>query len=196
MCLSRIVRSSGAEHLSLLRPRWITGIFLGGDLLALNVQGNGAGLAASDTPKVATAGQIVVIAGLIIQLVIFAFFIGVAAVWHRRMAKHVRRESAERDRLARETPHATAQLPPWRQGLTMLYACSALIGVRSTFRVVEYIQGNDGYLLSTEWPLYVFDAALMLLVQVIYVIWFPSKFKVESRGVGMKWMRLLDIIKK
>jgi hypothetical protein len=50
----------------------------------------------------------------------------------------------------------------------MLYIISVLIMVRSVFRVVEYIMGNDGYLLSHGWTLYIFDAALMLGVVVLF----------------------------
>ena len=64
----------------------------------------------------------------------------------------------------------------------MLYACSALITVRSVFRVVEYIMGTDGFLLSHEWPTYSFDAVLMLAVQVIFVVWFPDKLNVKGNA--------------
>ena len=60
----------------------------------------------------------------------------------------------------------------------MLYTCCALIVVRSVFRVVEYVMGTDGYLLSNEWPMYVFDAVLMWAVQVIFFVWFPDKFQI------------------
>ena len=46
--------------------------------------------------------------------------------------------------------------------MVMLYVVSALIMVRSIFRVVEYIMGSDGYLLKNDWILYVFGAALTI----------------------------------
>ncbi|RBQ94622.1 hypothetical protein VDGD_20309 [Verticillium dahliae] len=48
--------------------------------------------------------------------------------------------------------------------MMMLYATSALILVRCTFRIIDYIMGPEGYLLSNEWPLFVFDLTLMALV--------------------------------
>ncbi len=69
----------------------------------------------------------------------------------------------------------------------MLYGCSALIIVRSIFRVVEYITGVDAYLLSHEWPIYIFDALLMGSVQLIFLVWFPGKFqlsRIESGEYG------------
>lgn len=49
-----------------------------------------------------------------------------------------------------------------------LYTASALIMIRSIFRVVEYVQGNNGFLLRREVFLYLFDALLMLIVMVIF----------------------------
>ncbi|KAF3357076.1 hypothetical protein VdG1_06093 [Verticillium dahliae VDG1] len=49
--------------------------------------------------------------------------------------------------------------------MMMLYATSALILVRCTFRIIDYIMGPEGYLLSNEWPLFVFDLTLMALIK-------------------------------
>ena len=190
MCLSRIIRSSNGAHLSILQPRWITRIFLAGDLIALNVQGNGAGLTVNDDPKLSKAGQGIVIGGLAVQIVVFFFYIGVASVWHKRMSVYVKQEQ----QVGEETEEGRGEipdLPPWRSGLLMLYSCSALIMVRSVFRLIEYIQGPEGFLLGHEWPLYTFDTAPMLVVQIIYVIWFPGEFKAEMGERRKRWMRLL-----
>ncbi len=63
----------------------------------------------------------------------------------------------------------------------MLYATSLAILVRNIYRMVEFIMGQDGYLLSTEWPTYVFDGALMLLVMIGFFIWYPSDLRPRSR---------------
>jgi hypothetical protein len=39
---------------------------------------------------------------------------------------------------------------------------------RSIFRVVEYLQGNNGFLLRHEYFLYIFDALLMFIVMIIF----------------------------
>ena len=64
---------------------------------------------------------------------------------------------------------------PWRKHLNILYAASVLIMIRSIFRVVEYLQGFSGYLLSHEVYLYIFDAILMLFVMVILNVFHPSE---------------------
>ena len=56
-----------------------------------------------------------------------------------------------------------------------LYAASGLIMFRSIFRVVEYVQGNNGYLLRHEYFLYIFDAVLMLVVMVLFNFIHPSE---------------------
>jgi hypothetical protein len=141
----------------------MTKLFVCGDILTLSVQGNAAGLTVKK--KTQKIGEYIVTAGLIIQVILFGFFVVAAVVFHMRMRRHVAKEPEVRPAV------------PWRQGLKMLYACSTLIIVRSVFRVIEYMMGTDAYFLSHEWPIYVFDAVLMLVVQVIYLIWFPDKFQ-------------------
>lgn len=71
----------------------------------------------------------------------------------------------------------TIRLPnelPWQKHMTALYVASILIMVRSIFRVVEYLQGFDGYLLHHEAYLYIFDALLMFLVMVLLNVIHPS----------------------
>jgi hypothetical protein len=104
---------------------------------------------------------------------VFGFFVVASMMFHMRM----RREVAQQEPELRSTA-------PWRAGLIMLYACSTLVMVRSIFRVVEYVMGPDGQLLSREWPSYVFDGLLMWAVQMIFWIWFPSKFIARQGSDG------------
>lgn len=168
MVLGRLIRGVHGEPFSLVPAKWLTWLFVLGDLLALNVQGNGAGLTAKQKTK--KVGQGLVIAGLFVQLIFFGFFMVVAAVFHMRMRRSLAKE-----------PRSSSNVP-WRQGLRMLYICSALIILRSIFRVVEYIMGTDGYPLTHEWTMYVFDAAPMWTVQVVFFIWFPDKLHGQNEG--------------
>lgn len=59
----------------------------------------------------------------------------------------------------------------------MLYAISALIMVRSIFRVVEYLMGQTGYPLKHEWTLYIFDSILMFAVTVIFYFRYPNELE-------------------
>jgi len=49
--------------------------------------------------------------------------------------------------------------------------------VRSIMRVVEFVQGNTGYVFSHEWFLYVFDALLMLGVMGLFCWIHPGEIK-------------------
>lgn len=47
-------------------------------------------------------------------------------------------------------------------------------------------QGNDGYLISHEAFLYIFDALLMLMVMVIFNVVHPSEINATLRGPGAR----------
>ena len=66
---------------------------------------------------------------------------------------------------------------PWKHLLYMIYIVSVLIFGRSVFRVVEFIQGADGYSMVHEWTLYVFDAVPMFFVAVIFCFWHPGNLQ-------------------
>ncbi|KAF3903374.1 hypothetical protein ABW20_dc0103949 [Dactylellina cionopaga] len=167
MVLGRLIRSVHGDRFSIIRPTRLTKWFVFGDILSLNIQGNGAGLTVSKSTKLKNIGTYIVIVGLFAQLVAFGIFVAAAVVFHSRMRKDVKKKTSE--------PNPLANTVPWRQGLMMLYACSVFIIVRSIFRAIEYIQGVDGYLLTTAWPMYVFDASLMFFVQLVFFTWYPDK---------------------
>lgn len=159
MCLSRIIRGIRADHHSLIKPRNLTRTFVTGDVLSFVVQGGAAGLMV--TGKTPELGKGIVIAGLMIQIVIFGFFAVTAVIFQRRIKRNPTNESYDMS-------------IPWKNSLRMLFIVSALIMIRSCFRVVEYAMGNDGYLLGHEWTLYIFDSVLMFTVMVVYYLCYPN----------------------
>ena len=162
MVLGRLIKSLGAEPLSVIPVRWLTLVFVCGDILSFVVQASGAGLMVmGDSMK---TGENVVVAGLFIQIVIFGVFAITSTIFHVRIRANPTKQSLE-------------QLHGWQRTMVMLYSVSALIMVRSVFRVVEYIMGHDGYLLQNEWTLYVFDAVLMFAVVVLFSWRFPSDLR-------------------
>jgi hypothetical protein len=167
MTLGRIIRCVKGDHLSIIRTHWLTRIFVIGDSLSLSVQGGASNLTSNDNPKIAKIGEDIIIAGLFIQLALLAFFFTTTFIFHRRLKKDPTRES-----------YSTKA--PWRQTLFMIYTISALIFARSIFRVVEYIQGIDGYSMGHEWTLYTFDAVPMFVVAVAFWIWYPGYIQSAS----------------
>lgn len=72
-------------------------------------------------------------------------------------------------------PPSLAHFLSWKKHIYALFGTSVLIMVRSVFRAIEYLQGSNGYILSREAYLYVFDAMLMLAVMVIFHFLHPSE---------------------
>ena len=167
MVLGRVIRAlPGGEACSIIRTRWLTTIFVVGDIFSFLVQASGAGIMVKDGSM--QTGENIVVAGLVIQIVWFGLFAVTAVIFHLRY----RSKSAVAAGYG-SSGSATTEVP-WRRLLTMLYAVSVMIMVRSIFRVVEYVMGNDGYPLKHEWTLYVFDSVLMFGVMVFYFVWYPS----------------------
>jgi hypothetical protein len=62
-------------------------------------------------------------------------------------------------------------------GGARLYVSSVLVLVRNGFRLVEYVMGKGSYLFEHEWPIYVFDGALMVGVMVVFLVWNTSQLQ-------------------
>ncbi|KAM0308759.1 hypothetical protein ACHAO8_009678 [Botrytis cinerea] len=168
MVLGRIIVLTDGEKHSFIRARWLTKIFVAGDVLSFLMQSSGGGLlATAKTASSQSMGENIITGGLVVQVVFFAFFIVTAGIFHFRITK------------AQGGTHASAV--PWQQYLLILYIASTFIMIRSLFRIVEYVQGTDGALLSTETYIYVFDATLMFLVMVIFNVRHPSAI-IQGKG--------------
>lgn len=63
-----------------------------------------------------------------------------------------------------------------------MYVTSCLIMIRSLFRVVEYLQGFNGYILEHEAFLYIFDALLMFSVMAVFIAVHPSEVNALLKG--------------
>ena len=161
MILGRVIRLTDGEAHSLVRSNWITKLLVAGDILSFLTQSGGGGmLAAAKTTMQQSLAQDVIIGGLGLQIIFFGAFIVVAGIFHFRLV-HV--------------PTQSASGVPWQPRLCVLYVGSGLIMSRNVFRIIEYIMGNDGYLFRHEIFPYIFDAALMLGVMVVFGIWHPSR---------------------
>lgn len=153
MSLSRVIRSLNAQHISIVRPQWLTRIFVTSDVLCFLIQSSGGGLQATGSSM--KLGQNIVLGGLILQVVIFGFFVAVSWNFHVRYSNKA---------------GAGSTALSWKRCMYSLYTASALILLRNTVRIVEYAQGYDGYIMGHEAFIYVFDAVPMLALMV--VTWF------------------------
>ncbi|RAH54087.1 RTA1 like protein [Aspergillus piperis CBS 112811] len=161
MTLGRIIRMVQAEHYSVFKLKWVTKIFVAGDVLSFLMQASGAGLMVSGSSD-PTTGEHIIIGGLFVQIIFFGFFIITALIFQMRLAKAPTSTSTELSHI-------------WRRHMNALYISSILIFVRSIVRVVEYLQGYDGYLMKHEVFIYVFDALLMFLAMEVLQFVHPSQ---------------------
>ncbi|CAG7948354.1 unnamed protein product [Penicillium salamii] len=174
MALGRIIRSVHAEKHSPIRIKWLTKTFVMGDVVSFLVQGSASGLMA--TGNNAKMGSNIVVAGLVIQVIMFGLFIITSIIFDVRMRRS-------------PTPEAFDERINWMSRLRTLYAVSALVMIRSIFRVVEFAMGVDGYPLTHEWMLYVFDSVLMIVAMFIWGVWHPGTLqkciKAEQQNVSI-----------
>lgn len=183
MILGRIIYLLNAESLSVIRPKWLTKIFVCGDVLSFLMQASGmkqpclplitecttntnkyppgAGIMVAGSSGPAT-GERVIIGGLFVQIIFFGLFTLSAVVFQARLAK-------------RPTPRSIELGDLWHRHMAALYVTSILILIRSIVRVVEYLEGYDGYLMKHEVFIYIFDALMMLIVTLVLQYIHPSE---------------------
>ncbi|UKZ81596.1 hypothetical protein TrVFT333_009368 [Trichoderma virens FT-333] len=173
MTLSRvIIVVSGAQY-SLVSPQWLARIFITSDVISFMIQGGGAGiLVQGGSASKAQIGQRIIVGGLVFQLVAFAVFGLNTLLFHFRYRKHGRTDSI----------HDI----PWQGILVMLYLTSSFIMTRNIFRAIQYAMGQDGYLLTHEWTVYVMDGMLMFLTMLHFTWKYPSKLlKPKTADLGL-----------
>ncbi|KAL4753410.1 hypothetical protein BDW72DRAFT_201547 [Aspergillus terricola var. indicus] len=174
MYLGRIIALVRGEKFSFIRVSWMTKIFVAGDILSFLMQSSGisinphclyglmvvgAGILVTNSQQM---GENIIVGGLFVQIIFFGFFVICSFIFQRRINSNA-------------AALGNASTTPWLKHLYALYGSSILILIRSIFRVIEYLQGWDGFLLRNEAFIYVFDALLMWLVLVIFVIIHPSE---------------------
>ena len=163
MILGRLIVLLDADHLSLIRTKWLTKVFVLGDVLSFLAQSGGGGMLASAKSKdKVEMGENMIVGGLLIQIVFFGFFMVVTVVFHIQIH-------------SQPTSRSLILNTPWEKLILILYASSLFILVRSIFRVAEYVLGKDGALQAEEYWLYIFDATLMSFVAVLFNLFHPSR---------------------
>ena len=167
MVLGRIIALVDGEKHSIIRLKWLTKLFVTGDCVSFFVQAMGGGIQAGGTLQMLHIGEKIIVAGLFIQIFFFGIFIISAMVFHYRIHP------------VPTTLSSSAEIS-WREHIRTLYLTSGIILVRSVFRVIEYLMGNSGFILSHEYLLYTFDTLLMLSVVAIFLWRHPGKLFLDN----------------
>ncbi|KAB8237135.1 hypothetical protein ETB97_010308 [Aspergillus alliaceus] len=176
MFLGRIILVLEAESHAIMRKKWLTKIFVTGDVLSFLLQGAGGGIQSSGNLDSMKLGEKIIVVGLFVQIFFFGFFIVTASSFDMKLKKY-------------PIPRCYSTEIPWRKHLNVLYASSMMIMIRSVFRLIEYLQGNNGYLLHHEVFLYIFDAVLILISSLIFNVCHPSdigRFLTSEAGHELK----------
>jgi hypothetical protein len=122
-----------------------------------------------------------IVAGLILQILFFGYFMIISILVWTRLTKAPTTESKSKE-------------ITWVLHMSVLVATSLMIFIRSIFRTIEYVQGPNGYLLSHEMYLYVFDAALMAIVVIVFNIVHPSRItSLCSGGLAVRLILKIEI---
>ncbi|KAH7010956.1 RTA1 like protein-domain-containing protein [Macrophomina phaseolina] len=170
MVLGHIIRQTEGEELALVRASWRTKILLLGDVLSGVTQAIGGVMLTRATSNSDTErGESLIAIGLVIQLAFFCLFFVLCIHYDFRLRNNLTDASWNVD---------------WQTYLGVLYFSGGLILIRTTFRLVEYIQGDDGELRSSEVYLYLFDAALMLPAMLVFNFKHPRSLVILGQRLG------------
>ncbi|KAL4757190.1 RTA1 like protein-domain-containing protein [Aspergillus foveolatus] len=114
MFLGRIILVLQAESHALMKKKWLTKVFVTGGVLSFLLQGAGGGIQSNGSLGSMKTGEHIIIGGLVIQILFFAFFIVTATHFDWKLKKY-------------PIPHARSPDIPWQKHLNVLYMTSCLI---------------------------------------------------------------------
>lgn len=140
-------------------------LFTLSDSLGHNI---GASILVQQTENSFKSGEAIIKVGLILQIVFFGLFILTSVLFHFRLMKYGYAEVARLD-------------VDWKRHIYALYTGSVFVFVRCIFRLIEYDQGSGGALLQHEYYIYIFDAAMMLIVMAVFNWVYPSAITEQLR---------------
>ncbi|KAH6656900.1 putative RTA1 domain protein [Truncatella angustata] len=172
MSVGRVIMALDARRFTLISPRWLTKLYVLIDIGAVATQLIGSTIPASGDPSAIELSKKVILGGLIAQLVALSFFIMQCVIVHRGIRQH--------------PPNVVLSLPSvnWAVHFWAAEVVIVLTIVRSVVRAVEYLQGEDGFVISHEVFIYVFDAFLMWSVMLLFLIIHPGRLIRDARRSG------------
>ncbi|KAI0517646.1 RTA1-domain-containing protein [Xylaria bambusicola] len=171
MTLGRLATAVDSRRCLPVTPRLLTPLYVLLDVGVVGTQLAGSVLPASGEPSAIELSKKLVLSGLLAQAVALTIFILIAwFVEHR-----IKQISSPTIVLNDNT------LAHWGNHFRAIQGVTLLIIVRSIVRTVEYVQGPDGFVISHEAFIYIFDAVLMWLVMAIYTVLHPGRLVRDTR---------------
>ncbi|KAF9157871.1 hypothetical protein DFQ26_008241 [Actinomortierella ambigua] len=156
---------------SAIPPRIVSRVFIGSDITTFLIQvvaGSIMGSAGDEDESLANIGDKLFLVGVCAQGATYSLFTVLLTV---ALARLIGTRRAARANLAGKgwmgLDQSTATI------VSGLYFSSLFIMIRSIFRIVELVQGHNGYLMSKEVFLFVLDAVPLVLAIGIWAIFWP-----------------------
>ncbi|KAJ1950549.1 hypothetical protein FBU59_000625 [Linderina macrospora] len=153
-----------------LKHKFIVWFFFGSDVFSFLIQATGGSMQSSESTR--NAGKYIALFGLAIQLIFFGCFVAIT-IYVKRCASYVVSAGPK------DKTDTGAKIKLMR----VILATTALLYVRSIYRVAEFADGYGGKIYGAEWAFYVFDCLAMLACFVIYILWFVGHH-FPSEAVG------------
>ncbi|KAI8836981.1 RTA1 like protein-domain-containing protein [Chytriomyces cf. hyalinus JEL632] len=161
--LEKVMHHSYPEA-SPVKHTLITRTFVISDVIAFFVQVAGSSILLSDRTKT-DLGLRIMMAGLVVQVISFAVYLGIAVIFYKR-AKI----------LAQGGKAALVDRQAWRTIFMTLMASGMMVFLRSVFRIIEFSYGFRGFIATNEVYMYVFDFGLMMLALLAFNVNHPGAF--------------------
>ncbi|KAL4785897.1 RTA1 like protein-domain-containing protein [Aspergillus varians] len=165
-------------------PRWVTPIFVGFDIVALMLQLIGALMITSGKHTTQAdidnfnRGRDLALIGVIVQIAAFGIFT-VAAIRFNFTSKMFV-GVASQPLYDQDSFSMAVQDKPkksdWHHLLRAVNVSTVMILIRSIYRLVEFTEGQYGYINTHEWPFYIFDAVPIFPCVALFVWWHPSYY--------------------
>ncbi|KAH6654833.1 RTA1 like protein-domain-containing protein [Truncatella angustata] len=174
MSLGRIIVALNAAEYIFISPRWLTKLYVLIDIGCIASQLIGSTVTASGDPSSFALSRALLLGGLITQLVALLIFMLFA--W--RVYHGLKCDLGNGSGIS---PFSQDPAVHWEKHLLAVMAVTFLILIRSVVRAIEFLQGTDGYVASREIFIYLFDAAFILMVVLIFLIIYPGRLVRDSR---------------
>ncbi|KAK6454488.1 RTA1 like protein-domain-containing protein [Scheffersomyces xylosifermentans] len=182
MSLGELVRTLQAPEKSIVSLKYLTKLFVAGDVVSFLLQGSGGGMASSN-PSI---GRLLIIAGLFVQILFFGMFCVTESTFYIRMEHKPNSISQSGEAFPNKFVN-------WRSYCYVLFNSSMLILVRSIYRAIEFIQGESGSIARNQTLLYLFDSAMMSVAVILllafnipdYLVLHEGKFGDTSESAGI-----------
>lgn len=139
-----------------------------GDVFSLLLQASGGGMMAGKSSSF-SLGEHLILGGLGVQILFFGFFMVIEATYYIRLQNAIYSTQYNAKIINNDLKSFPNKFNNWRAILASLFLCSIFILVRSIYRVVEFTQGNNGYIGRHEWFLYIFDGLMMFFNCVFFI---------------------------